>query len=90
MDFSITQSHAWKEGRRIVDLEELARQMHCKHCKSLLDLNLTIKESRYGLASVLFIVCQCGVVNDVHTARRQEGDGGRAMYEVNVKASIST
>ena len=90
MDFTIAQSQGWKEGRRIVDLQELARQMRCKHCKALLDLNLTIKETRFGLASVLYIMCQCGVLNDVHTGRKQESEGGgRPMYEVNIKASIS-
>ncbi|KAK7490994.1 hypothetical protein BaRGS_00017690 [Batillaria attramentaria] len=89
MEFSMGTAPSWRDGRRIVDLNELAKQMRCKQCASLLDLNRTVRESRYGLASVLFIVCQCGVLNDVHTGRKQDTDSGRPMYEVNIKASIN-
>lgn len=82
---------AWSDGRRIVDLYELSKQLHCKQCSSLLDLRRTEREARYGLASVLYILCNCGVINDVHTGRTQQGHGNspNPMYEVNIKASIS-
>ncbi|KAK7495161.1 hypothetical protein BaRGS_00013571 [Batillaria attramentaria] len=88
---------AWHDGRRIVDLYELSKQLQCKQCRSLLDLRRTERESRFGLASVLYIACHCGVMNDVHTGRKQEtgsdmannGSGGGNMYEINIKASIN-
>lgn len=79
----------WKEGYRIVDLCELARQMNCKICNSLLDLKQTQAEIRTGLASILYIACQCGVINHIRTSKRQLDDTGRASaYLINVKASI--
>jgi hypothetical protein len=82
---------AWSDGRRIVDLYELAKQLQCKECCSLLDLRRTEREARYGLASVLYILCNCGVMNDVHTAKTQGSPENSAtpMYEINIKASIS-
>lgn len=83
---------AWSDGRRIVDLYELSKQLQCKQCSSLLDLRRTEREARYGLASVLYILCSCGVLNDVHTGRTQQdghGNSPHPMYEINIKASIS-
>ncbi|KAK7106751.1 uncharacterized protein [Littorina saxatilis] len=58
---------SWKVGLRIVDLGELARQMYCTDCSSILDLNSTESEVEVGLASVLKILCQCGRDNHVRT-----------------------
>lgn len=79
----------WRDGFRIVDLNELAKQMHCKQCASLLDLNDTRNETRFGLASVLSVECSCGTLNDVCTAKIQKMNEGKAVFEVNIKASIS-
>ncbi|KAL8582644.1 hypothetical protein ACOMHN_028709 [Nucella lapillus] len=85
------EQFAWNDGRRIVDLCELSRQMLCKQCSSLLDLRRTEKETRFGLASVLFIVCNCGVVNEVHTGKLLYGEQRNPgpVYEVNTKASVN-
>ena len=81
---------SWKVGLRIVDLGELARQMYCKECSSVLDLNRTEGEEQFGLASVLEVVCLCGVVNRVRTGRlvQQERHDEVPSYDINVKASI--
>lgn len=81
---------SWKVGLRIVDLGELARQMYCKECTSVLDLNRTESEDQFGLASVLKVVCQCGVANHVRTGRlvQEERHDEVLSYDVNVKASI--
>lgn len=79
----------WRDGFRIVDLNELAKQMRCKRCASLLDLNDTQNETRFGLASVLSVECSCGTLNDVCTGKIQRMNEGKAMFEVNIKASIS-
>ncbi|XP_076457626.1 uncharacterized protein LOC143291581 [Babylonia areolata] len=83
---------SWNEGRRIVDLCELSRQLLCKKCTSLLDLRRTEREARYGLASVLYILCNCGMVNDVHTGSKQHRGPNNVpepVYEVNTKASLN-
>ena len=93
MPWTKSECFAWNDGRRIVDLYELSKQLHCKQCSSLLDLRRTEREARYGLSSILYIHCNCGVLNDVHTGRIQQGGGDqssqRPMYEINIKASIS-
>lgn len=78
---------SWTDGLRIVDMCELARQMYCKKCLSLLDLNSTKKETRIGLASVLFITCGCGVVNEVHSSKKLQWEGKQGhieAYQINV------
>lgn len=78
---------SWNEGRRIVELAVLAENLHCKQCSSLLDLSKTVRETRQGLASVLYIVCSCGVANDVHTSSKQRAANGKLAFGVNIMAS---
>ena len=66
---------SWHTGLRIVDFAELAKQLHCHKCSSVLDLNHIQREERYGLASVLFISCHCGAWSDVHTSGRVNSKG---------------
>ncbi|KAL8617755.1 hypothetical protein ACOMHN_054751 [Nucella lapillus] len=84
---------AWNDGRRIVDLQELAKQLHCKQCSSLLDLQRTERETRYGFASVLYIHCSCGLMNDVHTSKVQQNEDSQKsstpVFEINSRASIN-
>ena len=79
----------WKDGYRVVDLYALAKQMYCKQCRSILDLNGTKEEEKIGFASVLTIVCSCGARNAVHTAVRCNTDSGDAAYAINLKAATS-
>lgn len=86
------ENSSWKEGLRIVDLYEIAQQMHCKQCGSVLDLNRIENETNFGLASLLQISCCCGFVNRVHTGKRQKihtGDEDVPIYEINCKLYIS-
>ena len=49
------------DGRRIVDLKEIAKGLNgCKHCGSQLSLLDTVRESREGLGSVM----QCYKIHD--------------------------
>lgn len=85
-----SETFAWNEGRRIVDLFELSKQLLCKRCEALLDLRRIEREDRFGFASVLYVPCVCGVTNELHTSRKQEPSSpSNPMYEVNIKASIS-
>lgn len=81
----------WLRGRRIVDLGELAGQLHCKQCCSLLDLNQTKREMRQGISSILYIVClTCGITNEVQTfSNRSTDDEGVAKFTTTSEACLS-
>ena len=60
----------WNEGRRIVELIVLAEALgECQSvdCTKVLDLRRTINETRIGLASILWVECECGYLNRVPT-----------------------
>ena len=80
---------SWNCGLRIVDLSEVAKQMQCKECSSLLDLKSTRREDRMGLASILFISCRCGVLNEVHTSGYVKTEMGRVVYSLNAQLASS-
>lgn len=66
-----TDSYNWDEGRRIVELSVLADNLVCEECKKkTLSLKNTESEKRYGLASVLYISCECGTINAVPTGKK--------------------
>lgn len=85
----MTSAISWDCGLRIVDLSEVAKQMQCKECSSLLDLKSTQSEDRIGLASILFISCQCGVLNDVHTSGYVKTEMGTVVYTLNTQLTSS-
>ncbi|XP_071146651.1 uncharacterized protein [Mytilus edulis] len=61
------------EGRRVVELDVLAREMYCCRCNLPLHLSNTVGERLFGLASVLLIKCDnsaCLATTDVHTGKR--------------------
>ena len=89
-DLDENKPFTWTSGYRIVDLCEFAKQMRCKKCSSLLDLNNTQNETRFGLASVLSVLCyDCRTLNDVCTGKAQRTREGEAMFEINMKTSVS-
>ena len=60
----------WCDGRRIINLKLLAnRLMECSNnlCKKPLTLCNISSESNVGVASILFITCECGHMNRVPT-----------------------
>lgn len=58
------------EGRCIVELKELGKNLKCSQCKSLLDLEKMSCERRVGLHSILTIICdKCKYVNQVNTGK---------------------
>ena len=53
---------SWRDGRRIVDLGELAdnlRRCSGGDCDRVQDLRNTISEKRFGFGSLLWIKCDC-------------------------------
>ena len=76
----------WKNGRRIVELGKLAEGLGCcsdDGCDRLQDLRRTISEKRYGFGSLLWIQCECGVINKIYTGtyhNPMESRGVRVLY----------
>ena len=67
---------SWKQGRRIVELEKMAQDMFCDMCAAWLHLKDTVRETHYGLGSILFIKCTaCGAVKRLALGK-QNDDGG--------------
>ena len=79
----------WSDGRRVVDLKELAKGLNsCKKCTHQLNLLDTVKESREGLGSVLHVKCDvCATINEVRTGNKH-GESGRGVFDVNSKAAV--
>ncbi|CAG2254062.1 unnamed protein product [Mytilus edulis] len=76
----------WKTGRRVVELQALAQQMFCTSCDARLHLADIESERRYGLGSILFILCQnsvCSSLNDVKTGKRNNG-----TFDINSKLAL--
>nr|XP_034320597.1 uncharacterized protein LOC105341150 isoform X2 [Crassostrea gigas] len=75
----------WREGRRIVELGYLAKQLFCHLCKTPLHLKDTVRERRYGLGSVLHVQCtNCSAVCPVETGKR----GPTGAFDINTKAAL--
>ena len=48
----------WREGRRVVELGVLSDQLAgCKMCSQPLSLQNCVGEKRYGLGTLLYIIC---------------------------------
>ena len=79
----------WSDGRRVVDLKELAKGLNsCKKCTHQLNLLDTVKENREGLGSVLHVKCDvCATINEVRTGNKH-GESGRGVFDVNSKAAV--
>ena len=59
------------EGCRIVDLKYVQEQMTggCSVCQKTLKLDNVINETRQGLASLLYIQCECETTNKIFTSK---------------------
>jgi len=76
-------------GRRIVEIDHLAKQLYCNDCGKHLNLNNIVNEKRYGFGSVLMIECECGSCNEVSTGKtHRTGKRGPAVFDVNTKAAL--
>ena len=79
----------WEDGRRVVELGVLAEGLEaCSVCKEPLQLKNIIEEKRYGLASLLYVQCECCNINIVYTGkshRPSSSHHGLPIYDVNTK-----
>lgn len=84
-------SLSWSQGRRIVELQVLADGLKaCSDCGECLPLHNIVEEKRYGFASLLYVQCECGVMNSVYTGKShhvKDDHRGIPIYDVNTKAA---
>lgn len=89
---SIPEKITWRDGRRIVELDRLAEQMKsCWDCGQPLHLHNIQTETRMGFGSILYVDCDCGVLNAVSTNKfhcSKESPRGRRAFDVNTKAAL--
>ncbi len=85
------QDLTWTDGRRVVELGILADGLRaCEDCGVPLNLANTETETKDGLASILYVRCECGLINSVPTSKSHKkiGGRGRPVYNVNTKAAL--
>ncbi|XP_063438317.1 uncharacterized protein LOC134719241 isoform X2 [Mytilus trossulus] len=78
-------SKPWFQGRRVVELDVLARSMNCEKCSSWLRLSDIQDEVIYGMASFLYISCPssaCQHISLVPTGKKSNGKGFDINYKV--------
>lgn len=78
------------DGRRIINVEKLARDLWCYNCKDSISLRFIENESTTGLGSSFTVRChKCSKVRKVHTNNlvNVNGDLDRSVYDVNLKAA---
>lgn len=83
-------SGSWRDGRRIVELGLLSDQLEsgCTDCKKYLKLSQIETEIRQGFGSILYVKCECGVINKVKTGKTHETGKGHYIFDVNSKAAL--
>lgn len=76
------------EGRRIIEIEELAKNLVCCNCSEILNLKDIKTESRLGLHSILNIICEkCEIKTQVHTGK-VTNDGDHVYSDTNKTAIL--
>lgn len=78
------------EGRRVVELQQMAKNMWCATCVQPLSLRFIENEARIGLATILTIRCHnCLATFEVNTCKKDfHVESGRSKYDINVKAAL--
>ncbi|XP_018399359.1 PREDICTED: uncharacterized protein LOC108777062, partial [Cyphomyrmex costatus] len=79
------------EGRRIIHLETLGKELNCKKCNSVLSLQNILHEERHGLASIFLIKChQCEGISKVCSDKEHKVYEKRTHFDTNTKVVIGT
>lgn len=77
------------EGRRIVHIDTVAKEMICKKSKSKLHFSDIVDEKQCGLASVFYMKYEkCGMICTVATDKQHVTSKKEKHYDVNSKAAI--
>ena len=76
----------WEDGRRVVELGVLADLAEgleaCSVCKEPLQLKNIIEEKRYGLASLLYVQCECNSYIVINGRRASENFQSKLLFFV--------
>lgn len=79
------------DGRRIVHLKTLQKEMFCIKCKAPLHLKDLVEEDRHGLASVFWFKCtniDCNGLTSVNTDKQHKSVlTNKNVYDINTKAA---
>ncbi|KAK3916419.1 Cysteine--tRNA ligase [Frankliniella fusca] len=77
-------------GRRVVELDTLAKELWCSDCNIPLSLRNLEKEQQMGLASIMTVRCgECLAEYAVHTSKKVPNlNGGKDLYSSNCKAAL--
>ncbi|KAK0160250.1 hypothetical protein PV328_007678 [Microctonus aethiopoides] len=78
------------QGRRIIEVTHLAKELKCVQCKALLNLENIKKEKRRGLGSIWHVLCTvCNVLNEVSTDKQHvDATTKRQRFDINSKIAI--
>ena len=91
-DSTQDKNSGWRVGRRVVELGHLADQLVCRYCSKTLSLKNIERERRYGYASMLYIPCECGILNTISTGKSHRDPSKKAkgtpIYDINTKAVL--
>ena len=87
------ENFQWFEGIRIIELGVLAeglKQCQASGCLKPLQLSNTVRETRAGYGSWLWIWCECGTTNKIATGASQHQNNEdhakqRPVFNVNLK-----
>ncbi|XP_069140965.1 uncharacterized protein [Argopecten irradians] len=88
---SSDQDSSWRVGRRIVELDVLAKGLEgCSQCGTPLALKNTTRETRFGLGSSLHIMCTtCTCINKVPLGKKHNDvNKKQTVWDVNSKVAI--
>ena len=83
----------FSDGRRIIEPKYLTEQLQkgCEDCQQELNITRVVEETRSGLGSTLYVLCDCGNVNQLYT-NKTHYDGTkknrtRPFFDINTKAA---
>ncbi|KAK0170513.1 hypothetical protein PV328_008351 [Microctonus aethiopoides] len=77
------------DGRRIVELTTLAKNLKCSQCEDMLSLEKIVKEKRIGPNSLLLIRCRkCAINTLVPTGKMHITNNNKTKADVNTKAVL--
>ena len=79
------------DGRRIVEMGELVRQLldGCRQCGTELKLTKLIGEKLIGLASLMTIEChKCHSTNVIRSSKSHQTQNSKQVFDVNSKAAL--
>jgi hypothetical protein len=87
VSYTDSDNAEWLLGRRIVEIKQLADQLVCDGCGSLLHLRDITREQRYGLASLFDVSCRsCQRIKKISSGKRDNHGG----FDINYKVTIGT